>query len=117
MSKPTPVSPLQALANASAIKAAESQYRLARLFTPYGFEPERVDFDRVSAFMDAPRTPFPQPTEAMSTALSRIETTLVESRALLGAFAVQGIEPTLDAEQLYMTARANVINPGMARAA
>lgn len=111
------VSPLQTLVNTSALKGAEAQYRLARLFTPYGFEPEQVDFDRVGAFLDDPRKAFPQPTEAVSTALSRIEAQLIESRALLGAFAAQGIEPTLTADQLFTTAKANVINPGMARAA
>ena len=113
----TEVSPLQKLANASAIKRAENQYRLARLFTPYQWEPERVDYDRVAVFLDNPRTPFPQPTEALNSSLSRIEGALAEANALLGAFATQGIEPTLDADQLFITARANVVNPSMARAA
>jgi hypothetical protein len=47
----------------------------------------------------------------------RIEGALAEANALLGAFATQGIEPTLDADQLFITARANVVNPSMARAA
>lgn len=113
----TEVSPLQKLANTSAIKRAENQYRLARLFTPYQWEPERVDYDRVAAFLDNPRIPFPQPTEALNSSLARIESALVEANALLGAFSAQGIEPTLDADQLFTTARANVINPSMARAA
>lgn len=116
MSKITP-NPLQTLANTSALKRAAAQYRLARLFTPYGFEPERVDYDRVAAFIDKPRTPFVQPTAPMDAALARIESELTEANALLGAFAAQGIEPTLDSEQLFTSARANVINPAMARAA
>ena len=117
MSKAPEVSPLQKLANQQALLRAENQYRLARLFTPYGFEPERVDFDRVAAFLDKPRTPFPQPTEALNSSLSRIETNLTSANALLDAFKAQGIEPTLDADQLFMSAKANVVNPGMARAA
>ena len=116
MSKAT-VNPLQQLANQQAIIRAENQYRLTRLFTPYQFEPERVDYDRVGAFLDKPRTPFPQPTEALNTSLSRIETNLASANALLEAFKAQGIEPTLDADQLFTTAKANVTNPGMARAA
>lgn len=113
----TTVNPLQTLANAQAIKVAEGQYRLARLFTPYGFEPEKVDFDRVHAFMDDIHRPFPQPTDSIRNALDRIKADLTQSKAMLDAFVSQGINPTLDADQLYMTARANVINPGMARAA
>lgn len=71
----------------------------------------------LGAFLDKPRTPFPQPTEALNSSLSRIETNLVSANALLEAFKAQGIEPTLDADKLFETARANVTNPGMARAA
>ncbi len=117
MSKAATVNPLQQLANQQAIIRAENQFRLARLFTPYGFEPERVDYDRVAVFLDNPRTPFPQPTEALNTSLSRIETNLATANALLDAFKAQGIEPTLDADKLFSTAKANVTNPGMARAA
>lgn len=117
MSKNSTPNPLQQLANQQAIVRAENQYRLARLYTPYGWEPERVDYDRVAAFLDKPRTPFPQPTEALNTSLSRIETNLATANALLDAFKAQGIEPTLDADQLFTTAKANVTSPGMARAA
>lgn len=117
MSKAPEMTPLQKLANQQAIIRAENQFRLARLFTPYGFEPERVDYDRVAAFLDKPRTPFPQPTEALNSSLTRIESNLAGANALLDAFKQQGIEPTLDADQLFTTAKANVTNPGMARAA
>lgn len=111
------VSPLQTLVNAQALKKAEAQYRLARLFTPYGFEPERVDFDRVSAFVGDTAKAFPQPTETIQASLDRINAQLTEADAIVTAFAAQGVEPTLDAEQLFITAKANVTNPGMARAA
>lgn len=116
MTKAT-VSPLQTLVNAQAIKQAEAQYRLARLFTPYGFEPERVDFDRVQAFLGDTAKAFPQPTESIRSSLDRIEAQLSEAGAILTAFSAQGIEPTLTADQLYMTAHANIVSPANARAA
>jgi hypothetical protein len=113
----TQVSPLQTIVNQSAVKAAEAQYRLALLFTPYGFTPERQDFDRMDAFLDDPYRAFPQPTEAVKTSLERTVGNLQESRAILQAFAAQGTEPTLDAEQLFATARANVVGNRMNTAA
>lgn len=103
--------PLQILVNAEAIKKAEAQYRLARLFTPFNYEPERVDFDRVAAFIGDTARAFPQPTESMANALARIDTALNSSTAILQAFEAQGTTPTLDAEQLYETARLNVTRP------
>ena len=109
MTKPvaTP-SPLQTLLNAQCIKRAEQQYRLATLFTPYGYQPERVDFDRVEAFLDNPARAFPQPTDGIKNALSRIGTVLTEANALIGALAAQGVEATLTPDQLFATAQANV---------
>lgn len=117
MATEKPVSPLQTLANSTAIKRAEQQYRLATLFTPFGFTPERVDYDRVAVFLDNPRQAFPQPSEGLNNSLARIEIALAETAALLGAFEAQGITPSLTADQLFTTAKANVTNPGMARAA
>lgn len=111
------VSPLQKLTNSAALKAATAQYRLARLFTPYGFEPERVDYDRVEAFLDNPAVAFPAPTESVQRVLDRIQNELSEGRAMLQAFAAQDIHPTLDADQLFVTAQANVVSPHMARTA
>lgn len=116
MSKPT-TNPLQVLVNTNAIKKAEAQYRLARLFTPYGFTPERVDFDRVGSFVDDVFAAFPQPTEAIRASLDRVQAQLNEATAILQAFEAQGVTPTLDEEQLYITARNNVVSPGNARAA
>lgn len=110
MSKTTN-NPLQILVNAEAIKQAEAQYRLARLFTPYGYEPQRVDFDRVAEFIGDTARAFPQPTEAMASALARVDADLNSATAILAAFEAQGTTPTLDAEQLFMTAKANVVRP------
>lgn len=108
MSKPSNVTPLQVIANQSAVKLAEAQFRLANLFTAYGFVPERADFDRVAAFLDNPYRAFPQPTDAIKTSLDRTIGTIAEARAILAAFAAQGTEPTLTADQLFTTAQANV---------
>lgn len=100
---------LQKIVNSMALKRAEAQYRLAQLFTPYAFEPERADYDRVAAFLDNPRRAFPQPTPTMASSLDRIEGNLREANAVLGAFAAQGFTPDLSEEQLYVTARNNVV--------
>lgn len=117
MTKTATPNPLAQIANNAATKLAEAQYRLARLFTPYNFEPERADFDRVAAFMDNPRRPFSTITEGLDLALQRVERGITEHSAMLQALVAQGIEPTLSADQLFATAQANVINPSMARAA
>lgn len=39
------------LTNKLAVEQATCQLRLANYFTPYGFTPERADFDRVGAFL------------------------------------------------------------------
>jgi len=99
---------LQKIVNAQAIRKAEQQYRLAQLFTPYGFEAERQDYDRVAAFLHTPRRAFPQPTDGIASSLARIEASLHETDALLSAFEAQGLTPQLDADKLYVTAKANV---------
>lgn len=99
--------PLQVLVNAQAIKLAEAQYRLANIFTPYGFQPERVDYDRVAAFLDNPDRAFPQPSEGIKNSLGRIKTEMVEARGILLALSAQ-CEPDLSEDQLFVTAKANV---------
>jgi hypothetical protein len=100
--------PLQTLVNDQAVRKAEAQYRLAVLFTPYGFAPERADFDRMEAFIDNPYRAFPNPTENVKASLDRTVGNLTEANAVLQAFAAQGTEPTLTADQLFTTAHANV---------
>lgn len=100
--------PLQLLVNQAAIRIAEAQYRLANLFTPYQWNPERADFDRVAAFLDNPDKAFPAPSDGIKNSLERIKATLVEQRMILAAFAAQGTEPSLTADQLFVTAQANV---------
>lgn len=108
MSKTQAVNPLQLIVNSAAVKVAEAQYRLANIFTPYGYNPARPDFDRVAEFLDDPHRAFPMPTDGIKSSLDRITQSLNEQRAILGAFKAQGTEPTLDAEQLFLTAQANV---------
>lgn len=111
------VNPLQTLVNAQAVRQAEAKMRLAILFTPYGFNPERVDFDRMDAFLDNPYRAFPNPTEAVKSSLDRTVGNLTEATAVLAAFAAQGTEPTLSADQLFTTAHANVLGNRMNTAA
>ena len=111
-----PTNPLQVLVNAQAVKLAEAQYRLANIFTPYGFQPERVDFERVAAFLDNPDRAFPQPTYGIRNSLGRIKTEMSEARGILAALAAQ-CEPDLTEEQLFLTAKANVTGSRMNTAA
>jgi hypothetical protein len=109
MTKAQAVSPLQAIVNSAALKKAEAQYRFANLFTPYSFDPERVDFDRVASLLAHPTKAFPQPSETVKSSLDRIGATLAEQSAILDAFKAQGTEPTLTDDQLFTTARNNVV--------
>lgn len=103
------VNPLQAIVNSAALKKAEAQYRFANLFTPYSFDPERIDFDRVAGLLSTPNIAFPQPSDTVRASLERITASLVEQTAILEAFKAQGTEPTLTPDQLFVTARNNVI--------
>ena len=76
---------LQVLVNTHATKRAEAQYRMARLFTPYMFEPEQVDFNRVSAFVNDVSAAFPQPTDSINRSLERIQNDMAEANAILNA--------------------------------
>ena len=112
MSKQNTVTdPIQLLVNTHALKKAEAQYRLARLFTPFNFEPEQIDFDRVAAFIGNINAAFPQPTENMANALARVDSDLSSAAAILDAFEAQGVTPTLTEEHLFVSARANVGRP------
>jgi len=113
----TQANPLQTLVNAQAVRKAEAQYRLAVLFTPYGFQPERADFDRMEAFIDNPYRAFPNPTDNVKASLDRTVGNLTEAKAVLDAFSAQGVEPTLTADQLFTTAMANVSGNRMNTAA
>ena len=113
----TQANPLQTLVNSAAIRVAEAQYRLANLFTPYQWNPERADFDRVAVFLDDPDRAFPAPSDGVKNSLDRIKATLAEQRLILQAFAAQGVEPTLTADQLFVTAQANVSGNRMNTAA
>lgn len=113
----TQANPLQTLVNGAAIRVAEAQYRLANLFTPYQWNPERADFDRVAVFLDNPDRAFPAPSDGIKNSLDRIKATLAEQRLILQAFSAQGVEPSLTADQLFVTAQANVAGNRMNTAA
>ena len=80
--------PLQTLVNSAAIRIAEAQYRLANLFTPYQWNPERADFDRVAVFLDNPDRAFPAPSDGIKNSLDRMLAALVPfSQGDLGVLA------------------------------
>jgi len=108
-------STIQTIVNSAAIKHAESQYRLARYFTPFNFEPERIDFDRVACFTGNVMEAFPDATGNLQAALERTQEQLNEAGAVLQVFEEQGTEPTLSEDELFQTASANVRQPNMAR--
>ena len=108
-------STIQNIVNQAAIRNAEAQYRLARYWTPFGFEPEPIDFLRVVSFTADVMEAFPEATGNLQAALKRTQRALDESQAVLEVFKEQGTEPTLSEEQLFITAGANVRQPGMAR--
>jgi len=110
----THANPLNKVANSAAIQLAESQYRLARYFCPFNFNPERVDYDRVEVFMDDIRQAFPQPSPNFAPRLDDLQAQINNHRETLKALSDAGAETTLDVEQLYTTAVANVTNPSMA---
>lgn len=117
MTKSTQSNPLAVVANQSAIALAEAQYRLARYFCPFGFAVERVDYERVAAFMDDISVAFPQPSPNFAPRLTELQAQIDQHREALAALKAAGAEPTLDADQLYQTASANVRQPSMARQA
>lgn len=108
MSKAQAPNPLQAIVNDAAVKIAENQYRLANLFTPYSFNPERVDFDRVQVFLGNVHEPFMAPSEAIKMSLDRIASQMATQQAILAAFKAQGTEPTLSGDELFDAAMNNV---------
>lgn len=106
--------PLNQVANTTAIQLAEAQYRLARYFTPYNFDPERVDYDRVAEFLDDVKRPFPGASPNLLPRLDDLQGQINQHRQTLKALADAGAEATLTDEQLFTTAKANVVNPSMA---
>lgn len=109
--------PLSKVANSTAIQLAEGQYRLARYFTPFNFDPERIDYDRVAVFLDDVYKAFPNPSPNMAQRLADLQSQIASHREALDALKQADANPTLDEDQLYTTARANVINPAGAGAA
>lgn len=110
----TTANPLVAVANQAAIQLAEAQYRLARFFTPYNFDPQRVDFDRVAEFMDDVFVAFPQPSQNLGPRLEELNQQVATHRKTIDALKDAGAAPDLTVDQLFTTAQANVTNPNMA---
>ncbi len=110
----TTTNPLVHVANQAAIQLAEAQYRLARYFTPMNFEPQRVDFDRVAEFMDDVFTAFPAPSANLGPRLEELNRQITTHHTTIDALRDAGAEPDLTDEQLFTTAKANVVNPSMA---
>ncbi len=110
----TTTNPLVHVANQAAIQLAEAQYRLARYWTPYGREPEQVDFDRVAEFMDDVFVAFPAPSANLGPRLEELNRQIATERTTINALRDAGAEPDLTDEQLFLTAKANVTNPSMA---
>ena len=106
--------PLVHVANQAAIRLAEAQYRLARYFCPYGFTPEKIDFDRVTEFLDDVTKAFPQPSANLAQRLEELSHQIATERTTIDALRDAGAEPDLTDEQLFVTAKANVANPSMA---
>jgi hypothetical protein len=113
MTKAT-TTPLVHVANQAAIQLAEAQYKLARYWTPYGFEPQRVDFDRVAEFIADVTVAFPQPSPNLVPRLEELNRQITTHRTTIDALRDAGAEPDLTDEQLFTTAKANVVNPSMA---
>ncbi|WP_075881474.1 hypothetical protein [Vreelandella massiliensis] len=116
MTKPTTAqkNPLVQVANNAAIQLAEAQFRLARFFTPYSYDPKRIDYDRVAEFLDDVFVAFPQPTANLKPRLDDLQAQIAQHRQTLAALKDAGAEPDLTDEQLFITAQANVVNPSMA---
>lgn len=110
----TTTNPLVTVANQAAIQLAEAQYRLARFFTPFNFDPQRVDFDRVAEFMDDVFVAFPQPSPNLGPRLEELNRSIATHRTTIDALKDAGAAPDLTDEQLFITAQANVANPSMA---
>lgn len=110
----TTTNPLVHVANQAAIQLAEAQFRLARYWTPFGREPEKIDFDRVAEFMDDVFVAFPQPSPNLTPRLHELQSAIATHRTTIDALKDAGAEPDLTPEQLFITAQANVANPSMA---
>lgn len=115
-------------ANATAINSlvtkvrmeqAEQQYRLANYFTPYNFDPEQADFDRINALIEKHGNELtqkvfgsasPQLQERVDYALNEI----VQRQASLEALLAMGAEVAATDEQLYQHAYERVVMGGRA---
>lgn len=103
--------PLIALANNVAKQLAAEQLRYAQYFTPYGFDPEREDFERVASLILRPVSEcFPGASEAFVSRITSVARNYQTLKENLDALKAAGAEPDLSGDELYQAARNAVVN-------
>ena len=103
---------LNPLAQSIAIQKATAQLRLANYFTPYGFTPEQVDFDRAGQLLGGAvaREAFKQ---ASPNLLNRVDTVIndwEQAQEQLNALISAGAEVDMDNVTAYTQARAQLFD-------
>lgn len=103
---------LNPLANSIATQKAVAQLRLANYFTPYGFDPEQVDFDRAGQLLDD-GVALEAFANASPNLLQRVDTVVNDynqSREQLDALTSAGATTDMDNVTAYTQARAQLFN-------
>lgn len=101
------------LATKVKIEQAEHQYRLANYATPYGFDPEQVDFDRAGKFIEdygskLSSTVFAQSSPTLRERVDYCVNEIQQRQGALEALLAAGAEITVTDEQLYEHAKDRV---------
>ena len=106
---------MNSLATKVRVEQAEQQYRLANYFTPYNFDPEQADFERMGQLIEKYGNQLtqkvfgsasPQLQERVAYALNEI----TQRQGSLEALLAVGAEVTLTDEELYTLACDRVVN-------
>lgn len=103
------------LATKVRIEQAEQQYRLANFFTPYSFDPEQVDFDRMGQLIekygnDLSKKVFFAASPSLQEKVDYAVNEIVQRQGALEALIAAGAEVSVTDEQLYQHAQDRVIN-------
>ena len=106
------MSQLNPLAQSVATQKAVAQLRLANYFTPYGFNPEQVDFDRAGSLLESAtaRDAF---ASASPNLLNRVDTVVndwEQANEQLDALANAGATIDMDNVTAYTQARAQLFD-------
>lgn len=114
--------PLNTLANQMADQLADYQLRMANYFTPFGFDPELVDFERAATLLaehgrDIAETVFKQASENMRGRVAHCADEYLDRLESLTALKSAGAEVTTDSETLFTMARSRIFSGNAARAA